>query len=430
MSSPDAPSQPHPPMGGKSLDHAQSARPPYKSWRKKYRKLHLRADQVLETNKRLFRDEHKLDAIARRLREELDGLLELCLALNDAPSLPPSLRFGLRPDPPRHQPPSYVHPDISPEEANQLVAEYRDAVALGRIPPLDLHVVRDQIEQRLAAQGVEPLEHMVATVYPQPCLSGDLPLPADIAGTGPDPLGYLSLDRETDYLLRLDNQLHASDAVLRVPHPSHSPGNPPPDAELSARQDKHFADLTPREQERLVELANPQSQHSWLATHAIKLAGIPPIGGGGAGLDGDDNESLASHDPPPAPKQPRKRAPAGAAKAANLAKQLGDRALERARGQSPGATSNFAGDEDEGVVMGTLEEAVGGGSGRKKGRDPDSTYRVKGGKGGAGGVGGKGKRKRGGGEDGEGGKGGERGANGTGGGSSSSKKARIEGVGE
>lgn len=59
----------HPTYGGKSID---GARPPYKSWRKKYRKMRTRFDGVLEENKRLYKEEHKLESIAKRLREEVE----------------------------------------------------------------------------------------------------------------------------------------------------------------------------------------------------------------------------------------------------------------------------------------------------------------------------------------------------------------------
>lgn len=64
---------PHVTTGGKSLQAVQQQhRQPYKSWRKKYRKMRHKFDGVLDENKRLFRDEQKLESIARRLREELE----------------------------------------------------------------------------------------------------------------------------------------------------------------------------------------------------------------------------------------------------------------------------------------------------------------------------------------------------------------------
>jgi predicted nuclease with TOPRIM domain len=66
----DDPPAAHATTGGKSL--AALKRPQYKSWRKKYRKMKIKFDGVLEENKKIFKDEQKLEGIARRLREELE----------------------------------------------------------------------------------------------------------------------------------------------------------------------------------------------------------------------------------------------------------------------------------------------------------------------------------------------------------------------
>lgn len=68
----------HPTTGGKSIETVQaqqklqSERHPYKSWRKKYRKMRVKFDGALEENKTLFKQEHKLEGTAKRLREELE----------------------------------------------------------------------------------------------------------------------------------------------------------------------------------------------------------------------------------------------------------------------------------------------------------------------------------------------------------------------
>lgn len=80
MSDSEAAAPPHPQHGGKSIESIQAQqdalrageRPPYKSWRKKYRKIRARFDGLLEENKRLFKEEQKLEGLARRLREELE----------------------------------------------------------------------------------------------------------------------------------------------------------------------------------------------------------------------------------------------------------------------------------------------------------------------------------------------------------------------
>ena len=63
----------HPHLGGKSLQSLSALhRPRYKSYRKKYRKIRHTFDIALDENKRLFKEEQKLEGIARRLREELE----------------------------------------------------------------------------------------------------------------------------------------------------------------------------------------------------------------------------------------------------------------------------------------------------------------------------------------------------------------------
>jgi IEC3 subunit of the Ino80 complex, chromatin re-modelling len=47
-----------------------AAQPPLRSWRKKYRKLRLRFDKVMDDSNSLFKEEHRALALARRLQEE------------------------------------------------------------------------------------------------------------------------------------------------------------------------------------------------------------------------------------------------------------------------------------------------------------------------------------------------------------------------
>lgn len=67
----------HNPYGGKSLASLAAVtgsgdKPRYKSWRKKYRKMRVNFDGVLDYNRRLFKEEQKLEATAKRLRQELE----------------------------------------------------------------------------------------------------------------------------------------------------------------------------------------------------------------------------------------------------------------------------------------------------------------------------------------------------------------------
>ncbi|TKA83963.1 hypothetical protein B0A55_00234 [Friedmanniomyces simplex] len=405
---PSFPPGAHPTFGGKSLENlpgnpyaappaeAPDRSQPYKSWRKKYRKMRAHFDGVLEENKRLFKEEHKLESLAKRLREELDGLLDVCLDLNENPSLPPDLRFNIRP-PPRHPPVVYVPPDITPEQANDMFMAYKLAVQQGSLPPVDLQIIRNEVEQRLAAQDAQSLDNLIASMPSRPVAGGPDSLPDDLKVE--DPPGYFTSEQEAEHLLKLDARL-GSEILGHNRRAS--------DQQIPS-EDKHFAEMTRRELERHVELLNPQSQHNWLKAHH-KLGILP--GTTAVEIGGDDNESLASHEPKP----PRKRA---ANK--NLAKQVGDRAVERARdGGSPvgGTVMSTAGNgggggEEDELLLGDGRAAGGSSGAKKRAREVDNAYHPKGGK--------KTKRKRSG-EDISGAAGG-----GSGGGGGGSKKPRTDG---
>lgn len=291
------------------------------------------------------------------------GLLELCLDLNQNPSIPPELRFDVS-LPARTDRTSagelFVNPNISPEEANQTELQYKQNVRNGQIPPLYLAEARAQIDARLAEQGPTKLGELE---------SGAAHLPVAVDGQtarAENELGFMSFDEENEYLARLDARLSMSAGPTIDPR------------HRDVEQEKHYAELTPRELERKSEFENPQSQHNWLKTHTKVL--------GGEGEDGD-TESIASHDLGVGGGQGKGKRKSGVGPGkGSLAKQVGDRAVERAR---EGSTALGSNDEDE---LASDVGHGGAGTGRKRAKDPDGTYRVKGGKSAAGP--GKGKRKR------------------------------------
>lgn len=271
-----------------------------------------------------------------------------------------------------------------------MLDEYTAAVQQGRLPPLDLHIIRESIDQRLAGQGVPTLSQLEASIPHTIPSTNPSDLPPDL--TGETPPGFLTADQERDHLARLDARLgdpynFTTNTITTAP--THSPADPLPIP---------YTDLTPREFERQAEMVNPQSQHNWLRTHAKPGSSAAHAL---VTLDGDEDSIAGEPATKPPPKKRQK-------KDKDLAKQVGDRAVEHARareGLSPSAASGVLGDEED-VAAGSLRASGSGEAdagppppllGKKKGKDPDGTYRVKGGKSG-GGV--KGKRKRVSGEDG------------------------------
>ncbi|KAK5734914.1 hypothetical protein LTR17_008547 [Elasticomyces elasticus] len=393
---------PHPNLSGKSLSNLPanpyihpalsppSRTQPYKSWRKKYRKMRHNFDSTLEENKKLFKEVHKLSSTATRLREENDGLLDILLDLNASPSLPPHLRFNIeRGDYSLHVPAMEIPADITPEQANETFQTYKHAVQSGSLPAMDLQIIRHELDRKLAAQETVHIDQLAASL---PSLPVKAEQPPGIVLSSDDPPtsepAYLTPEQESTYLASLDSRLGDNG--------SHNREAPTP---LSSSEEKHFAEMTPRELERHVELLNPNSQHSWLAARQ-KLGILPGATAVEIGGPDNDNDSVVSHEPAAGPvvKAPRKRVRKPKADG-DLAKRVGDKAVERAReeGGGEGAGSpliaGVLGSHGTGVADDEDPAVSGGGSGRKK-RDVDGGYHPKGGNTGKKGAGGGGKRKR------------------------------------
>ncbi|KAF2857327.1 hypothetical protein K470DRAFT_260937 [Piedraia hortae CBS 480.64] len=190
-------------MGGKSLASV-TGRPPYKSWRKAYRKTRARFEVLAEQNKRLFKTEMKLDSTAKRLREDLDALREIALEINDSTPGGIDVRRGrapqIWPDGEQHAPAGEMLEDFA--------ASYN--FVLPRVP-------------RRADGTID-----------------EAALPEDLQVK--DNPRWFSTEQEAEHLAKLDNGVVDD-------------------------EDRHLAEMTPRELERVAELLNPLSQHNWLKAH-------------------------------------------------------------------------------------------------------------------------------------------------------------------
>jgi hypothetical protein len=336
------------------------------------------------------------------------GLLELLLDLNSSPALPPHLRFDIF-QAGEHSTlssiPSVVPDNITPQQANDLLLEYTVAVQRGQLPHLDLHVLREQIEKTLAAQDVVSLEELEASVnhtIPPP----DGVLPDELVGE--DAPGFLKSEMEDEYLLRLDTELGNPVTVSKEKEKEKEKERD----KTGFMEDKFWNELTPREIDRKIELQNPQSQHNWLrnnttrptvadvedsegfGTQDVKPPGRIGGSGGGSSSGGGGGSAAAAAPATPAASTGGKR---------NLAKQVGDRAVGRAReGFSPSAA--FPGDEEELAFIDDHPQSTS----KKRARgDVDGPYKAKSSGGKSGASVNKGKRKRTG-EDTPGGSGGKK----------------------
>jgi hypothetical protein len=262
-----------------------------------------------------------------------------------------------------------VPADITPQQANEVISSYTGAVQQGRMPHVDLYIVRGRVEAVLAAQGTLTLDDLERNVS-HPVVTSAEQLPEDIRAD--DPAGYFTTDHEEVHLLRLDAKLGDRIAIDRVRKR---------DEAAIGNEDKHWTDLKGREIDRLNEIQNPQSQHNWLKTHTKSAGGIV--------VDLDDNESVTGHEN----KTARNSGHPSSSKR-NLAKQLADKVVDRARGDvspNPGASPGYGyGDDDEHSFIEELPPST---SKKRARKDEDGAYRSKA-KVSIGGASSKGKRKR------------------------------------
>ncbi|GAB7341458.1 hypothetical protein MBLNU457_7697t1 [Dothideomycetes sp. NU457] len=331
-------------------------KPKYKSWRKKYRKMKARFDDVIKDNNTLFKEEQKLEALSKRLQEQNDQLLDLLLELNSSLQIPSELRYDVS-----LNQLSETDRTLSLNTANTQLAEVHAAVDRGAQPADEYMTLRLDLEARLAQLTSGTTIDALESHIPHPFFDPEKDtIPPHIAAS--QPIAFLTSAHEDEYLDRLDEQLGKKFSLS---------GSWP-------AQPHSWTSLTPRELEREVELSNPQSVHNWLKRHNVSV-------GVGVGEDGTASEAGGAATPANKTK--------GGSR--TLAKKVGDRAIERAKERdegSPMSSAAGAGFEEDVLGLGYEVETPRSGKGKKRG-DDDHAYRPKGG------SGKKAKRKR---EDGEG----------------------------
>lgn len=230
--------------------------------------------------------------------------------------------------------------EVQPEQANEVMRETLNAVQSGRLPSMDMLVIRDQLQDSLAMHGVKGLSALEAKIQPSADEISNFKRDNDLPPTNP---AFLSSEQESKYLARLDAKTGMQASLGRA-------NDIPPIY--------HQADLSARELERQLELMNPQSQHNWLKSRS--RAG--PL----SYADEDNTQDAASA----AKSASRKRT-----SSKNLAKQIGDRAMDRVMREAYSPGSGIGDDDELGYDDGAFS--------RRRGADKDPTFRAKGGRGGS-----------------------------------------------
>ncbi|KAF1986279.1 hypothetical protein K402DRAFT_356273 [Aulographum hederae CBS 113979] len=216
---------------------------PLRSWRKKFRKMKVRFDKKMEDSNSLFKDEQRAMALARRLQEQNDQLLELLLDMNENPHIPNYLRFDLSPESPSLSAVPSLEPETALDPTECAVKDLQRDFMRGVVTEEEF---TDSLERILRDQPakLKSLSTLVATTshsVPAP----DQPLPADLEG---DILpGYLDYEHEEEYLADIDRVLNEPSAWA-----DDTSGRPLRVAEKPQISDKELA------------VRNPMSVTSWL----------------------------------------------------------------------------------------------------------------------------------------------------------------------
>ncbi|KAI9719049.1 MAG: hypothetical protein M1812_003679 [Candelaria pacifica] len=231
------------PEGAPSMEDGEAmAKPTYKSYRKKYRKMKHRFEEKMKESSTLFKEEQRALDIAKRLQEQNDQLLDLLIDVNNASRIPPQYRFDLVSSNPQ------ISEDNKPDPESVASNSY-DAAAI--------RSTLEEAKAELAAGDItlESYTQLEKSLFNQPephlttldtLLSGPhTDMTSLDSESFPEflltdtPAGYLTPAHEDDYLSNLDNSLNPTPIISRqsttVDHPRLGEKGSPKDREMAAK---------------------------------------------------------------------------------------------------------------------------------------------------------------------------------------------------
>ncbi|KAF2258032.1 hypothetical protein CC78DRAFT_151545 [Lojkania enalia] len=217
--------------------------------RRKYRKMRAKFEETMGASNTLIKDEFRAIALARRLQEQNDQILEVLLDLNETTRLPPNRRFDLRKPSEIDATAPSLEVDPEPEAVQRSIQALRIDMVNGIISPEEFGRKSEQL------QNAQPL----ATRRQLVSLETRVPHTTEIPDPAPDGLllgehapGYMSPAHEEEYLL-------ATDAALADPtvyDPNAHDGRP---LRITTSH------VIPNEKE--LTYRNPDSVYNWLRKH-------------------------------------------------------------------------------------------------------------------------------------------------------------------
>ncbi|MCJ1311901.1 hypothetical protein MMC25_005574 [Agyrium rufum] len=230
--------------------HPRGISKPYRSYRKKYRKIRCQFEDTLRTSNVLFGEEQKAQRISRRLQEENDQLLEILLCLNDSPTTPARLKYNTDPEAAKGDPDDDGPPTPAGLDSKNL--DHFDAQTMILKARHQAHKTGrqegwEQWEDDVLNSVTRPqeLHKLVSRTSHTPFESvPDVQLPFDLGHQSPT--GFLSTVHEDEYLDALDTAIESSEFLGT--------------SDVSAWNQV----LENRDKEKDLALHNPNSTYNWL----------------------------------------------------------------------------------------------------------------------------------------------------------------------
>ncbi|KAI1332652.1 IEC3 subunit of the Ino80 complex, chromatin re-modelling-domain-containing protein [Xylariaceae sp. FL0255] len=197
------------------------ARPSYKSWKKKYRKMRITFDQRMRESEDLHSVEQKAMRTAKRLAVENDRLLDLLLDINDSPQIPFERRVDLTVDEDSDKDDDATDSDAS-ESTNK--------------PTKSLKKLVNEVPHQSYAAYIERFPEIIGDLEPKDSVAF--------------PTSFLDADDIDEYIYQLDMRLGIKGRPTLAPSVVGTPNNTNTPANFALR--------------------NPTSVYNWLRRHAPK----------------------------------------------------------------------------------------------------------------------------------------------------------------
>ncbi|KAG4429273.1 hypothetical protein IFR05_015240, partial [Cadophora sp. M221] len=191
--------------GAAAEQNPADAKPTYKSFKKKFRKMKIKFDEAMHQSNELYLEEQRANKAAKRLARENDQILDLLLDINNSAQIPVDKRFDLTPE---DDILSDIPPLITGEElASAAKLQTPEGIAL-------YDEIRTLMKEREASlnNASKPHKSLAALIKSTAHMKLDqapedqLVLLNPIEGQ-PAPLGFLTAEQLDDYLYDIDAHL-------------------------------------------------------------------------------------------------------------------------------------------------------------------------------------------------------------------------------